>query len=70
MIRYLATLGFILSLTGISSAQIAPPPGAVTHQGTGTTPSTTTTTKSKTKKMPSKSMSKTMKSKASPKPKM
>jgi len=65
MIKAIALVGFALSLCGAASAQIAPPPGAATHQGTKPVPTAHTMT---SKKMhPAKgSMSK---SKATPKPK-
>jgi hypothetical protein len=65
MIKAMALIGFTLSLCGAASAQIAPPPGAATHQGTKTVPTSHAMTG---KKMhPAKgTMSK---SKATPKPK-
>jgi hypothetical protein len=64
MIKAMALIGFTLSLCGAASAQIAPPPGAATHQGTKSVTSHTMTSK---KMHPAKgSMSK---SKATPKPK-
>ena len=41
MIRSIATFALVLSTTTLAFAQIAPPPGAVTHQGTKMTPHST-----------------------------
>jgi hypothetical protein len=67
MIKSIALIGFVLSLCSVASAQIAPPPGAATHQGTKTVPMSNATT---SKKMhPAKSMKPMSKMKATPKPK-
>jgi hypothetical protein len=64
MIKAIALIAFTVSLGGVASAQIAPPPGSVMHQGTKPVPTGHAMTSKKTH--PSKTMSKT---KATPKPK-
>ncbi len=67
MIKSIALIGFVLSLCSVASAQIAPPPGSATHQGTKTVPTTHAMT---SKTMHSAKSTKPMsKMKATPKPK-
>jgi hypothetical protein len=67
MIKSIALIGFVLSLCSVASAQIAPPPGAVTHQGTKPVPTPESTMSKKTHA--TKSMKPMSKMKATPKPK-
>jgi hypothetical protein len=64
MIKAIALVAFTVSLGGVASAQIAPPPGSVMHQGTKPVP--TGHAMGNKKMHASKTMSKT---KATPKPK-
>jgi hypothetical protein len=66
MIKPIALIGFVVSLCSVASAQIAPPPGAATHQGTKSVPTTHAMT---SKKMHAATGMKPMKMKATPKPK-
>jgi hypothetical protein len=66
MTKAITTVGFFLSLSTVALAQMAPPPGAATHQGTKSVPSQAAMSKG----MHSSKSMKKMKMKASPMPKM